>query len=223
MGKLGMVQHHFGHVFERLRARLLGAERAPEAQLAQDVEDQVVDGLGDVLRLHPPRRLLAVLRATVQQDLDPPIHVRYDVLLGRAHRLVRKGRVQDAALARVRGLVDAVPRVNLVDAPRVDRVVGTLLGVGLGIVDVAVRLRRVEEHAVGAEAEGVAVDLVALPDPDVPRAAQRVVERRPAGELGEEGTGIPCERVEVDAVEGAEDILRSSQLECLDEDHGEHT
>ena len=144
----------------------------------------------------------------VQQSLDPPIDIGRNVRLGGADRPVGERRVEDAALSRVLGLVDAVPRVLFVDASGEDGVVAALLHVGPGVVDVAVRLRGIKQHAVRTEAEGVAVALVALPDPYVPRAAERVVEGWPLGELCEAGPRILREWVEVDAIDGTEGILQ---------------
>ena len=144
----------------------------------------------------------------VQQSLDPPIDVGRNVRLGGADRPVGERRVEDAALARVLDLVDAAPRVLFVDASGEDGAVAALLHVGPGVVDVAVRLRGIKQHAVRTEAEGVAVALVALPDPYVPEAAERVVEGWPFGELCEEGPRVLRKGVKIDAIDGTENILQ---------------
>jgi hypothetical protein len=187
-------------------------ESFPVAQITQDIHGQVVTPV-----THEPRGSPALgVGGRVVHGADlltEGADILQNVALNAAHGAVGEGLGEDAALAGVQLLVAGI--VGVGDGVGKGVVELGLADVGAEAVDVLERRARVERDRVGAEADSLAVLLVQAPELEVTVAAPGVVEVVGVGDLGQDGAGVPGERVEEDAVDDEADGLDNVLVSCL--------
>lgn len=131
MGDGHELNHQVGDI-AKLAVMLLHVKGLAEAEVAEDIEDQVS---GPVSHVERPRPLAAILIDFPLDKITPAVQVGMDEGLCVAQRLVRESIVHDTALAVVSLLGGGVPSSNSFGRPRVHPVIVPLANIGLEVVD----------------------------------------------------------------------------------------
>lgn len=135
----------------KLAVRLLHTERLAEAEITENIKDQVVRPVCHVQRTRP---FAAIFVDLLSNELAPAVEVGMDEGLSIADSLVGEGIVQYTALAIVCRRVGHVPGRHGLGAARVDSIVFGLANIGLGAEDGLETGRGVDEDAIGGVSEG---------------------------------------------------------------------
>lgn len=144
------ISHEPGNIAQ-LTIRLLHTKRLAKAEVAKNIEDQVVRPVRHVQGTRP---LAAILVDLLTNELTPTVQVGMDKGLSIADSLVGEGIVQHPALAIVRHAVGHVPGRHGLGAARVDSIVFRFVDVGLGAEDGLEAGRGVDQDAIGGVSEG---------------------------------------------------------------------